>query len=430
MPHSIQLQVEPRPTSFASQIQKVRAACGVEAWLMEDHSIQVISLAFGFNGGATQDSARKSGVSAMLAGLLDKGAGNRDAAAFQQALDDDAIEISFGIGSDHLSGQMRTMASARRQAFDLLTTALLTPRFDPDALERQRDQIASGLKRAQHDPGQLAGRAFQAACYGDHPYGRPIGGNLDTLAKISRDDIAAVRDLTLARDNLKIACVGAIDAAELQEELDRVFGGLQSASQLVGVPPAVIGGVGTRHVIQMDVPQSILQFGRPGIGREDADFDAAAVVNHCLGSGSFTSRLFREVREKRGLCYSIKTMNVSMKQAALFGGMTATSNERAAEALSVINEQLRLVAEEGIGAPELEKAKQYLIGSYALQFDTSQRIAGALGRLQLDGLDADRLDSRNSSIAVVDTEAAARAASRLIGNGEMLVAIAGKPAGL
>jgi zinc protease len=430
MPHSIHLQVEARPTSFASQIQKVRAACGVEAWLIEDHSIQVISLAFGFSGGATQDSAAKSGVSAMLAGLLDKGAGKRDAAAFQQALDDDAIEIGFGIGSENLSGQMRTLASARRQAFDLLATALLTPRFDPDALERQRDQIASGLKRAQHDPGQLAGRAFQFACYGDHPYGRPVGGNLDILATIGRDDIVAVRDRTIARDNLKIACVGAIDAAELQEELDRVFGGLQSAAQLVCVPPAVIGGVGTRHVVPLDVPQSMLLFGRQGIGQDDADFDAATVVNHCLGGGSMTSRLFREVREKRGLCYSIKTMNSSMKQAALYGGTTATSNERAAEALGVINEQLRLVAEEGIGAAELEKAKQYLIGSYALQFDTSQKIAGALCKLQLEGLAADRLDTRNQAIGAVDVKAAARAASRLIGNGEMLVVIAGKPAGL
>jgi zinc protease len=357
----------------------------------------------------------------MLAGLLDKGAGAYDAAAFRQALDDDAVEIGFGIGGESLPGQMRTLSSARSQAFELLTSALCMPRFDPDALERQRDRMAFGLQRALHDPSKVA-------CYGDHPCGR--SADPESLARITRDDIVGLRSRIMARDNLKVACVGAIDAAELAEQLDRVFGGLPPAAQLAGVPPASIGGVGTRHVIAVDVPQSMIRFGRQGIRRDDADYDAATIVNHCLGGGSFTSRLFREVREKRGLCYSIATQNIDRDHTALFGGTTATSNARVAEALDVIDEQLRLMAEQGIGTGELAKAKQYLIGSYALRFDTSQKIAGMLCKLQLTGIDASRLDTRNASIAAVRVEDAARAASRLIGNGEMLVAIAGKPAGL
>jgi zinc protease len=428
MPNVASLLVEPRPTSFASRIQKVRTRSGIEAWLIEDHSAPLLSLSFAFKGGVLQDPADKPGAAAMLAGLLDKGAGAYDAAAFQQALDDDAIEIGFGIGGESLSGQMRTLSSARRQAFDLLTSAMCAPRFDPDALERQRDRMASGLQRALHDSGKVAARAFRTACYGDHPCGR--SADPESLARITRDDIVALRSRIMARDILKVACVGAIGPAELAEELDRVFSGLPSAAQLAGLPPATIGGVGTRQVIALDVPQSLIRLGRQGIRRDDTDYDAATIVNHCLGGGSFTSRLFREVREKRGLCYSIATQNVDHDHIALFGGTTATSNARAAEALDVIDEQLRLMAEEGIGAGELAKAKQYLIGSYALRFDTSQKIAGVLCKMQLTGIDASRLDTRNAAIAAVGVEDAARTASRLIGNGDMLVVIAGKPAGL
>jgi zinc protease len=428
MPNLASLLAEPRRISFASRIQKVRTRSGIEAWLIEDHSMPLLSLSFAFKGGVLQDPADMPGAAALLAGLLDKGAGTCDAAAFQQALDDDAIEIGFGVGGESLSGQMRTLSSARHQAFDLLTSALCTPRFDPDALERQRDRMASGLQQALHDPGKVAARAFRTSCYGDHPCGR--SADPESLARITRDDIVALRCRIMARDNLKVACVGAIGPAELAEQLDRVFSGLPSAAQLVGVPQAAIGGVGTRQVIALDVPQSLIRFGREGIRRDDADYDAATIVNHCLGGGSFTSRLFREVREKRGLCYSIATQNVDRDHTALFGGTTATSNARAAEALGVIDGQLRLLAKEGIGAGELAKAKQYLIGSYALRFDTSQKIAGVLCKLQLTGIDASRVDTRNAAIAAVSVEDAARTASRLIGNGDMLVVIAGKPAGL
>jgi zinc protease len=427
MPNFASLLAEPRRTSFASRIQKVRTRSGIEAWLIEDHSMPLLSLSFAFKGGVLQDPADLPGATAMLAGLLGMGAGAYDAAAFQQALDEDAIDIGFGIGGESLSGQMRTLSSARSQAFDLLTSALCTPRFDPDALERQRDRMASGLQQALHDPGKVAARAFRTTCYGDHPCGR--SADPESLARITRDDIVALRSRIMARDNLKVACVGAIGAAELAEELDRVFGRLPAAAQLAGVPQASIGGVGTRQVIALDVPQSLIRFGRQGIPRGDADYDAATIVNHCLGGGSFTSRLFREVREKRGLCYSIATQNVDQDHTALFGGTTATSNARAAEALGVIDEQLRLMAAEGIGAGELAKAKQYLIGSYALRFDTSQKIVGVLCKLQLTGIDASRLDTRNAAIAAVSVEDAARTASRLVGNGDMLVVIAGKPAG-
>jgi zinc protease len=429
MSNSSALRAAPRQTSFASRVQKLSTSSGIEIWLIEDYTLPIISLSFAFKGGAAQDPSGKPGVTAMLVGLLGKGAGLLDAEAFRQALDDDAIELSFGAGRDNFSGQLRTMSYARSRAFDLLAMALRAPRLDPDALQRQRDQIAAALKQGLNNPGQVASRCFRSACYGDHPYGRSASGDLDVLPTISRDDVAAMRDRVLGRDTLKLACVGAISAAVLRDEIERVFGPLPQFATLSPVADVLISGGDSQSVVALDVAQSTICFGRQGLGRDDADFDAAAVVNHCFGSG-MTSRLFKEVREKRGLCYSIATRNAASAHAARFSGQTATSNERVVEAIAVIRDQMKRLAEAGIAPDELERAKHYLTGSYALQFDTSGKIAARLCKLQLEGRDVTRLDTRNASIEAVNVTDAARAASRLIGNGELLIAIAGKPVGL
>ena len=164
--------------------------------------------------------------------------------------------------------------------------------------------------------------------------------------------------------------------------------------------------------------------------RTDPDFNVATVVNHCLGAGAFTSRLYKEVREKRGLCYSVYSQNSELDHAAMFVGATSTKNERAIEAVDVIRGEILKLSAEGIGEEELTKAKKYLIGSYALRFDTSRKIAGHLVSLQLDGYDVDRLDKRNELIATVGVDDAARVAKRLLGDGELLITVAGKPVGM
>ena len=255
-------------------------------------------------------------------------------------------------------------------------------------------------------------------------------GDLAILSTITRDDLVTMRTRVMARDNLKIAVVGAIDAETLGRNLDTVFAALPETSDLAPIATVMIGGIGTRQVTTIDVPQSTIRFGRQGLMRDDTDFDAATVVNHCLGAGSFTSRLYKEVREKRGLCYSVYSQNSELDHAAMLVGATSTKNERAQEAIDVIRGEIDLMSKDGIGEDELDKAKKYLIGSYALRFDTSRKIAGQLVSLQLDGRDVDRLDSRNAMIDAVTVDDAARTAKRLLGDGTLLITIAGKPVGM
>lgn len=413
--------------SRASTVQKVVSNGGVEAWLVEDYAVPLIALEFAFKGGATQDPIGKPGAATLLSGLLDEGAGAYDSEGFHRALDEDAIEMSFSADRDILTGRMQSLSRNSARAFALLQLAVTEARLDAESFERVVSQIAAGLKREANDPDFVAGRSLRALAYPNHPYGLPVRGELSTLPTLTRANLIEMRAATFARDNLKIAAVGAIDAATLAGHLDDVFGRLPEKASLILVAPAAFSGTGTRHVDPIDVPQSTIRFGREGLARRDQDFIPAMVVNHILGGGIFSARLFREVREKRGLAYSVYSQLVTYDHAAMFYGGTSTKNERAAESMAVIEKEISSLSDFGPTEEELEKAKKFLIGSYALRFDTSTKIAGQLVKLQSEGFGVEYLDARNKLIAAVTMEDAKRASKRLFGDAKLLVTVAGNP---
>ncbi len=293
------------PKSRAENVQRVVTPGGIEAWLVESYAVPLVALEFSARGGAAQDPAGKEGLATLLASLLDEGAGPHDSRAFHRAVEDLAVHIGFGADRDALSGHLQTLSRNVDQAFALLKLALNDARFDADAIERVRGQLAAGIKRDANDPDAMVAKAFREAAFPGHPYGRPTRGELDTLERLTRSDLEAMRGRMFARDNLKIAVVGAIDAATLAARLDETFGGWSQHGDLAPVSDIAVHDVGARKIIDLDVPQSTMRFGRSGIAKKDPDYFAALVVNHILGGGVFTARLFNEVREKRGLAYSV-----------------------------------------------------------------------------------------------------------------------------
>ncbi|WP_036264566.1 M16 family metallopeptidase [Methylocapsa aurea] len=416
--------------SRAAAVQKVVSKGGIEAWLVEDYAVPLVALEFAFKGGASQDPIGKPGVATLLAGLLDEGAGPYDAEGFHRALDEDAIEMSFSADRDILSGRMQTLSRNSARAFELLQLAVTKARLDAEPFERVLSQVAASLKREANDPDYVASRTFRSASYPDHPYGLPVRGDLATLPTLTQGNLIDMRAATFARDKLKIAVVGAIDAATLAGHLDDVFGALPEKGALAPIATVAFSGEGGRRVVDIDVPQSTIRFGRQGIARKDQDFIAATVINHILGGGIFSARLFREVREKRGLAYSVYSQLVTYDHAAMLTGGTSTKNERAAESMGVIETEIASLSDLGPTEEELDKAKKYLIGSYALRFDTSTKIASQLAHLQTEGFGVEYLDERNKLIAAVTMEDAKRAAKRLFGDAKLLVAVAGRPEGM
>ncbi|WP_036284175.1 pitrilysin family protein [Methylocystis sp. ATCC 49242] len=416
--------------SRAEHVQRIVTPGGVTAWLVESYAVPLVALEFAIRGGAAQDPADKPGLATLLAGMLDEGAGPHDARGFHRAIDELAIHLGFGADRDSISGHLQTLSKNTGKAFELLKLALTEARLDAADVARVRSQLSAELKRDLNEPDAMASKAFREAAFPNHPYGRPVRGDLTTIDTLSREDLIAMRERLFAKKDLAIAVVGAIDAATLSERLDETFGAFAQKNDLIPVAPVTLANVGTRKVVDLDVPQSTIRFGRPGVTKRDPDYFAVVVANHILGGGTFTARLFREVREKRGMAYSVYSQLNEYDQCPMLLGAAATRNERAGEALKVIEEEVRRFAEEGPTEDELDKAKKFLIGSYALRFDTSTKIASQLVNLQMDGFEPSYLDERNGRIAAVGLEDCKRAAKRLLGDGGLLVTIVGRPEGV
>jgi zinc protease len=416
--------------AHAMKIQSVRSPGGIEAWLVEEHSVPLMAMRFVFDGGSAQDPAGKEGLANFLAGMLDEGAGDMTSTAFQERLEELAVRISFDDARDSFYGNFETLTANRDQAAEMLHLALAKPRFDADAVERVRRQLLANLAYAAKSPDKVAAKAWSARAFEGHPYGRSTDGTIEALQKISRQDLESYRKRVFARDTLKVVAVGDIDAATLGPLLDKVFGELAAKAQLDNVITKTPAAKDKLEVIEMDVPQSVAQFGLPGIARKDPDFLAAFVLNQILGGGGFASRLTEEVREKRGLAYSVYSYLQPYKHAPIFGGGVATKNEEIAQSLDVIRAELKRMADEGPTLEELDNAKKYLTGSFALRFDSNAKIANQLLWMLQEDMGIDYVDKRNALVEAVTLEDTKRVAKRLLKTDDLIVTVVGKPKGL
>ena len=414
----------------AVNVDVVVSPRGLKFWLVPSYAVPLVSLEFAMRGGAAQDPAEKAGLGALTSGLLDEGAGDLDSQAFHRALDEIAVEMSFHCDRDHWSGRMRTLVKNLDRAAELLRLAVNTPRFDQEPFERVREHLNARLRHDANDPGTLANRNWKAKSFPGHPYGQPADGTLETLARIERADLVHAARRGIARDQLLIAVVGAIDEKAAAALVDKAFADLPATGDLKPVAEASFHGLGAIDRIELDVPQSTIRFGRPALKRDDPDFIPSIVAVHVLGgSGNMTSRLFREVREKRGLAYTVFGAFYSLEHGAYFYGGTTTKNERARKSFDVASAEIRDVALNGLSKEELEKGKTYLIGSYPLRFDTSAKIASQLVHIQLERRAPDWLVERNRAIAAVTMESVKRAAHRAFGDGSLHTTVVGKPEG-
>lgn len=417
----------PAAMAASPKIERVITPGGIEIWHVQEKMLPMIAMEFAFIGGTAQDPAGKGGMANMVAALLDEGAGDLDARAFQEKLEERAIVMSFSERRDSMRGSVKSLLDHREQAFDLLNLALAKPRFDKDAVERVRAGTLAAIRRRATDPSDIAGDRWFARAFPDHPYGRPTRGTMESVAAIEVGDLQDFHRRVFARDNLKVATIGDVDAAEAARLVDRAFAGLPAHASLSPVADVKPQNVGEREVIELDVPQTVITFGGIGLKRSDPDFVPAYVLNHILGGGSFSSRLYREVREKRGLAYSVYSTLAPMKHAGLFIGGVSTRNDRAMESLEIILREIRQIASEGPSTEELAKAKSYLIGAYPLRFDSSDKIADQLLEIQIENLGIDYIERRNELIESVTAEDVKRAAGRFLTDAEMLVTLVGQP---
>jgi zinc protease len=415
-------------TPFRLPIQRV-VAHGVTAWLVEDHSVPVVSLSWSWPGGAAFDAPGREGTASLAAALLTEGAGDLPAAAFTDALRDAGIGLSFGAGRDDADGGFRCLIDALPEAERLARLAMTAPRLDQAAIERLRARAIAGARQSLETPRGQAGRAFWAAAFPSHPAGRPSGGTAESLAAITLDDLRGQLGQQLRREGLTIAAAGAIRPDDLAALLGRLFAGLPAGAP--ATPPSLPGFTSFgQRVIGMDSPQSQAIFGHEGIGARDPQFEVAQIVLRIFGGGGFSSRLTESVRVKRGLTYGIGVGLDTGFGGGVLAGSVASDNGKIAEALAVTRDEWARMAADGPTEAEMTEAVAFLTGSLALQFTDSRRIANTLMAMQRNGRAIDWLDGRSERLRAVSRDDATRMARRLLRPEALSVVVAGRPVGL
>ena len=377
-------------------IKEVTSPGGINAWLVESPDIPFLALEIRIRGGSNLDDPARRGATNLMMALVEEGAGDMDAQAFQTAREE--LAASFGF-----------------RAFD-----------DSIAISAQ---VIAGIQSDALDPQTIASDTLAAAAYPGHPYGSNQSGTVDTVTTLTRDDLLAAHRAAFVRDRIYVAAVGDITAAELGPLLDHLLGALPAEGP--PLPPHVPFGLpGGITVVDFPSPQSTALFGQSGITRDDPDYFTAHVLNHILGGGGFESRLMQEVREKRGLTYGIGTYLVPRDYSESILGSVASANDTMAEAIEVIRAEWARMATEGVSAEELAAAKTYITGEYPLRFDGNAQIAEIMVGMQMIDLPPDYVVNRNAYIEAVTQEDVARVAADLLDPEALHFVVVGQPVAL
>jgi len=417
------------PVAAQAEVKEVISRGGVRAWLVEDHALPLITMNFAFEGGSAIDPASKEGLTALLASMLDEGAGDLDSRAFQAALSDRSISMGFSADEDALFGSIKLLTREKDNAFALLRLALHAPRFDNEAIERMREALIAQRQYGLSDSNWLASQGFEQVAMGNHPYGRAANGTVSSLRNISRDDLIAAVPQHVVRNRLKVAVVGDISPAELAGLLDQVFADLPQGADKIELPSLKVGGAGELALISRDQPQTVLMGALPGLKRDDPDWFSALIMNYVLG-GDFQSRLMKEIRIKRSLTYGISTALVPYKAGGVLYAMASADNDKVVALLDELKEQMRKMAMSGVSETELSEAKTYLTGSFALRFNSSNGIADVLLEIQRLGFSASYLTERATLINNVTGADVARMAEQLMKPDALTLIAVGNPQGL
>jgi zinc protease len=412
----------------AVEVKEITTPLGLTAWLVEDKSTPVVALSFSFAGGSGSEPDNQKGVSSLAALLLTDGAGPFPAQAFNRREEDAAASVSFSASSDRLSGSLRVLSANRDDGFELLRLALTEPRFDQDMVDQRRAQVIGAINQAAQRPATVAQRTLSATVFAGHPYARDTSGLRDSLKSLTAAELKARAQFLLIRTGLTITAVGDIDGPELARQLDKAFGSLPQGTAPPPLPDWTPTSKPRFVTVERAVPQSAILIAMPGIPRDDPDWYPYLVMTNILGGGQ-QSRLFTEVREKRGLAYSVSAGIRSYRKAALLVISSGSANEKVAETLRLIRGELLRMRSEGVSEQELADSKTYLSGSLALSLDSSGAIAGLMQQLQLDCLPRDHLDRRPALIAAVKLEDVRRVARRVLREEAMTTVVVGKPVG-
>jgi len=409
-------------------IEQWQTSNGARVYFVAAPEIPMIDTRVVFAAGSARDGAR-GGVANLTNGLLNEGAGELDANAFNDALSATGAVLGHGAERDMAYASLRTLAEGEhaRRALELFTLALAKPRFDQSAIDRDKARALVGLKHKEQSPDAIAEDVFYASLYPSHPYGSPPDGTSASVQALTQDDIRTFHKTYYVARNAVIAIVGAIDKTRASAIAEQLSQALPAGERAVALPAVALPPAENKRV---DFPsiQSHVILGMPGVSRGDPDYFPLLVGNHALGGNGLVSILFDEVRDKRGLSYSVSSYFIAMAQAGPFVAELQTDRKQQDEALEVLNATLRHFVEQGPPAGSVEAARQNLIDGFPLRVASNRQIAEYIAMIGFYDLPIDYLETFTAKVGAVTPAAVKDAFARRVPLDRLTTVVVGRAA--
>lgn len=417
-----------RPAN-ALDVIEVTSPGGIRAWLARAPGSPLVALHFAFMGGTTQDPVGKEGVAVLLASLLTEGAGPLDGAAFHAAAGRAGLRLDFTASRDALLGTAEFHRRGVSESLKLLRLALLEPRLDEAAIARARTRMSAENSDADRNQRAIAHRRWHEYAFAGSGYARPAEGTQDSLARISRDDLARYRNGLLSRGALRVVATGDLTASDLGTVLDTIFASLPVEIEMA--PPRTLTPRPSRapFAVSGNFSQSLAVIGLPFLQPHDPAFATALVLQRILGGDQLEARLLAELRVNRRLVYSASIDLTGDSYSSLLKGELITAPERMDEAITAALSVLSGLTDSGPTEDEVESAKSYLIGSFPLSFDSSGQIAANLLSLRMAGHGPDYLSRRATALSAVTPEDVHRVARQWLKPAAVSVVVVGPQVG-
>lgn len=401
----------------AAEIKPKRVSIenGMTLLILERPSLPVVSVEVLVQAGALFDPDEKAGLANLTASLLDEGTKKRKSTDISDAVDFIGASLSASANDDYASASLKVLKKDVETGLELLSDILINPVFDPKEVERVRNNILGGILAEKDQPQVIAERAFQKDVFGNHPYRNPVSGREDSVPKISRDDLVSFHQKFYRPNNTILAVVGDVTEKEAVALVRKYFGEWEkNPVPLPQVGPPQRLQAKRVEVIHKDLTQASVMLGHVGIERSNPDYYAVTVMNYILGGGGFSSRMMTDIRDNRGLVYSIYSRFDAGKLPGAFSVSLQTKTESAGEAIEGVLQEIKKMKGEPVSETELSEAKSYLVGSFPLRIDTTGKLASLLSAVEFYQLGLDYFEKYPEYINKVTREEISRVARKYL----------------
>lgn len=417
------------PVTATPQIQTWDSTGGARVLFVPVMDLPMVDVRVVFDAGASRDGAR-AGLAQLTNALLSAGAGTRNEEALASDLDALGVQVSTSSLRDMALLSLRSLREDRilHAALDMASDMLARPTFPQAAFQREVEQMRIAIEARQQDPGDVADEAFWRAMYAGHAYAEPPGGTAESIDRLTLDAVHDFYKAYYVQRNATVAVVGQLTRLEAEEVVERVLRGLSTGDPVAPVNAASLPSVATTEAIEYPSEQTHVLVGQPGMSRTDSDYYALYVGNHILGGSGLVSRVSNEIREQRGLAYSAYSYFMPMRVNGPFQMGLQTRNDQADQALSVLRETLQHFIQDGPTADELQRAKDNIIGGFALRLDSNSKITENLAVMGFYGLPLDYLDRFIERVEAVTLEQVQDAFQRRVHPERLIVVRVGRTA--